>query len=129
MAALTSIKLHKQSQQLELTYTDNRCFKLSAEFLRVQSPSAEVRGHGTPVLQSGKKNVAIQKVEAVGNYAIKLTFDDGHDSGLFTWEYLLDLCEHQDNYWDAYLKSLHEANKSREPDAVVINLMDTKHLH
>jgi DUF971 family protein len=95
----------------------------------VQSPSAEVRGHGTPVLQSGKKNVAIQKVEAVGNYAIKLTFDDGHDSGLFTWEYLLDLCEHQDNYWDAYLKSLHEANKSREPDAVVINLMDTKHLH
>lgn len=124
-----SIKLHKQSQQLELIYNDGRSFRLGAELLRVLSPSAEVRGHGTPVLQFGKKNVSITKIESVGNYAIKLIFDDGHDSGLYTWEYLLDLGEHQDKYWDDYIKALHEAGKSREPDAAVIHLMDPKALH
>ena len=125
----TNIKLHKQSQQLELMYGDQRCFKLSAEFLRVLSPSAEVRGHGTPVLQIGKKNVCITKVEPVGHYAIKLTFDDGHDSGLYSWDYLSELCDHQEQYWDGYLKALHEAGKSREPDAMVVNLMDPGKLH
>jgi DUF971 family protein len=128
-ALLISIKLHTQSQQLELVYADNRHFKLSAEFLRVLSPSAEVRGHGKPVLQFGKKNVAIEKVEQVGNYAIKLTFNDGHDSGLYSWEYLFELCENQDKYWNEYLHSLHAADKSREPDAVVVTLMDPKALH
>jgi DUF971 family protein len=125
----TNIKLHKQSRQLELLYSDGRGFKLDAEFLRVLSPSAEVRGHGNPVLQFGKKNVGIIKVEPVGHYAIKLIFDDGHDSGLYSWDYLLDLCEHQEQYWDDYLKTLHAAGKSREPDAVVVNLMDPSSLH
>lgn len=129
MAAPTFIKLHKQSQQLELVYSNESSFKLSAEFLRVLSPSAEVRGHGTPILQFGKKNVSIIKVEPVGHYAIKLTFDDGHDSGLYTWEYLQNLCEHYDKHWDEYLKMLHDAGKSREPDAVVVNLMDPAKLH
>jgi DUF971 family protein len=129
MTTPTSIKLHKQSQQLELVYSSERSFKLSAEFLRVLSPSAEVRGHGKPILQFGKKKVSIIKVEPVGHYAIKLTFDDGHDSGLYSWEYLQNLCEHYDKHWDEYLKTLHDAGKSREPDAVVVNLMDPKALH
>lgn len=128
-AAPNDIKLHKQSQQLELVYSDGRAFKLSAEFLRVLSPSAEVRGHGTPTLQVGKKNVSIIKVEPVGHYAIKLTYDDGHDSGLYSWDYLLELCEAYEKYWDEYLKALHEAGKSREPDAVVISLINPKELH
>lgn len=125
----TTIKLHKQSQQLELVYSDGRSFKLNAEFLRVLSPSAEVRGHGKPVLQFGKKNVSVTKVEPVGHYAIKIIFDDGHDSGLYSWEYLLNLCEHQEKHWDEYLKTLHDAGKSREPDAAVVNLMDPSKLH
>jgi DUF971 family protein len=125
----TTIKLHKQTQQLELGYRDGAAYHLSAELLRVFSPSAEVRGHGTPVLQVGKKNVAIAKVESVGNYAIKITFDDGHDTGLYSWDYLFELCKNQESYWDNYLEALHSANKSREPDASIVKLVDLKHLH
>ena len=80
----TRIKLNKSSQTLELGYADGQHFALPAEFLRVHSPSAEVQGHGNPILQHGKLNVAITQVQPAGNYALKLTFDDGHDTGLFT---------------------------------------------
>ena len=113
----TEIKLYRKSARLELTYAERKPVVLSAEFLRVHSPSAEVRGHGRgqEVLQSGKKYVAIQHIEAVGNYAIKLNFDDGHDSGIYSWEYLLKLGEQQGSLWKDYLAKLRIAGKSREP--------------
>ena len=109
------IKLHKKSRTLELCY-DSDSFELSAEFLRVHSPSAEVRGHGKgqETLQVKKKFVAINGVEPVGNYALKIIFDDGHDSGLYTWDYLYDLSHNQDAYWDKYLKALADAGESRD---------------
>lgn len=109
------IKLHKKSRTLELVYEDGT-FELTAEFLRVHSPSAEVRGHGigNGVLQTGKKFVALTGVQPAGNYALKLIFDDGHDSGLYTWEYLHDLSHRQQVYWDDYLKQLEAAGASRD---------------
>ena len=91
--------------------------------LRVLSPSAEVRGHGQPVLQTGKKNVQITGIEMVGNYAIKIIFDDGHDSGLYDWNYLYDLCVNKDQHWDDYLKQLHDAGESRDPAVSVVRLI------
>ena len=113
----TEIKLYRKSARLELTYAEGKPVVLSAEFLRVHSPSAEVRGHGRgqEVLQSGKKYVAIQHIEAVGNYAIKLNCDDGHDSGIYSWEYLLKLGEQQGSLWQDYLAKLQEAGQTREP--------------
>ncbi|MBY4678068.1 gamma-butyrobetaine hydroxylase-like domain-containing protein [Marinobacterium arenosum] len=110
-----AIKLHKKSRTLELIYADGS-FELTAEFLRVHSPSAEVRGHGigNGILQTGKKHVALTGVQPAGNYALKLSFDDGHDSGLFTWEYLHDLAHRQDEYWQHYLQQLAEAGASRD---------------
>ena len=84
----TAINLHKASRTLGLTYGPDEVYQLPAEFLRVHSPSAEVQGHGKPILQFGKLNVGLTKIEPAGQYALKLTFDDGHDSGLFTWDYL-----------------------------------------
>jgi len=109
------IRLHKKSRTLELIYDDG-AFELSAEFLRVHSPSAEVRGHGIGqgILQSGKKHVGIRGVEPTGNYALKISFDDGHDSGLYTWEYLYDLAHNQERYWQDYLRQLEAAGKSRD---------------
>ncbi|MDO6563026.1 DUF971 domain-containing protein [Amphritea sp. 1_MG-2023] len=114
------IKLHAKSKTLELIYSDQQQFELSAEYLRVHSPSAEVRGHGVGngVLQTGKQLVGIKGLEAVGNYALKITFDDGHDSGLFTWEYLLDLCQHYDSYWNRYLAELSKAGKTRHANMI-----------
>ena len=111
----SNIKLHKKSKTLELIYDENS-FELTAEFLRVHSPSAEVRGHGigNGKLQTGKKFVAISDVEPAGNYALKIIFDDGHDSGLYTWQYLYTLATQHDQYWDKYLKSLEEAGESRD---------------
>ena len=113
----TEIKLHRKSARLELTYVGRKPVVLSAEFLRVLSPSAEVRGHGRgqEVLQTGKKYVAIKHVEAVGNYAIKLNFDDGHDSGIYSWEYLLELGEQEGSLWQDYLAKLKQAGQTREP--------------
>jgi len=109
------IKLHKKSRTLELVYEDGS-FELPAEFLRVLSPSAEVRGHGigNGVLQTNKKFVALTDIRPAGNYALKLVFDDGHDSGLYTWEYLHDLAHRQQEYWDDYLKQLEAAGESRD---------------
>ncbi|SDT11607.1 DUF971 family protein [Halopseudomonas litoralis] len=119
----SKIKLHKASRTLDLHYADGRHFSLPAEFLRVHSPSAEVRGHGRPVLQTGKQNVALTAVEMAGNYALKLVFDDGHDSGLFSWGYLLELGEQQDKLWQDYLDQLHAAGASRDPDTSVVKVM------
>ena len=110
----SDIKLHKKSRTLELVYPDGT-YELTAEFLRVHSPSAEVRGHGVgnEVLQTGKQFVGIKGVQPSGNYAIKIIFDDGHDSGLYTWDYLRNLCLNHDQYWQTYLQKLQEAGETR----------------
>ncbi|MBB2493804.1 gamma-butyrobetaine hydroxylase-like domain-containing protein [Aquipseudomonas ullengensis] len=118
----TAIKLHKASKLLELEY-DGHSYSLSAEFLRVHSPSAEVQGHGKPILQVGKLGVGLQGLEPAGNYALKLCFDDGHDSGLFTWDYLYQLAIRHDELWTDYLAQLAAAGKSRDPNESVIKLL------
>lgn len=118
----TAIKLHKASRVLELTYAEQR-YTLSAELLRTHSPSAEVQGHGKPVLQYGKLNVGFKGLERAGNYALKIIFDDGHDSGLFTWQYLEELALNQDKIWQEYLQALDAAGKSRDPDESAVRLM------
>ena len=119
----TDIKLHKASKTLSLKYASGEEYQLSAEFLRVHSPSAEVQGHGNPILQFGKIGVGLSKVEPAGQYALKLTFDDGHDSGLFTWDYLYQLAQRQDALWEDYLGELKAAGKSRDPSESVVKLM------
>jgi DUF971 family protein len=117
------IKLHKQSKTLELIY-DTEQFILSCEYLRVYSPSAEVRGHGAgqEVLQTGKINVAIDTISAVGNYALQLVFSDGHDSGIYSWDYLYQMCAHQDVWWQDYLERLDNAGAVRDPDIQVVKI-------
>ncbi len=119
----TDIKLHKASKTLSLKYASGEEYQLPAEFLRVHSPSAEVQGHGKPILQFGKIDVGLSKVEPAGQYALKLTFDDGHDSGLFTWDYLYQLARRQDDLWADYLDELKAAGKSRDPSESVVKLM------
>jgi len=122
----TSIVLHKKSRQLELGYADGEQVLLNAEYLRVFSPSAEVRGHhpSQAVLQHGKKNVAIEAISAVGNYAIQLTFDDGHDSGIYSWQYLRDLADNRETLWHEYLEQLATQGKHRDPEVQVVSLFD-----
>ncbi|WP_283742603.1 DUF971 domain-containing protein [Sideroxydans sp. CL21] len=112
----TEITLHQQSRMLEIAFDDGARFKLPFEFLRVYSPSAEVRGHGPgqETLQVGKRNVMITEVEPAGSYAVKLTFDDGHDTGLYTWEYLHELGKYHDAMWHDYLTKLEAAGESRD---------------
>lgn len=119
------IRLHKQSRTLELQFGDET-FLLPAEFLRVHSPSAEVKGHGPgqAVLQHGKRQVAITQIERAGNYAIKLVFDDGHDTGIYTWEYLYHMGTQQESLWQTYLDALHSAGKTRDAHTSVVRLMD-----
>lgn len=119
----TAINLRKASKTLSLTYGPNEVYGLPAEFLRVHSPSAEVQGHGKPILQFGKQGVGLTKIEPAGQYALKLTFDDGHDSGLFTWEYLYQLAVRQEDLWADYLQELKNAGKSRDPNETVVRLM------
>jgi len=113
----SAIKLHQKSRVLEISFADGKTFPLPCEFLRVYSPSAEVRGHGPgqEVLQAGKKNVEITHIEPVGNYAIQLTFSDGHATGIYSWDLLYDYGLHQEQMWQLYLKRLEEAGVSREP--------------
>ena len=118
----SAIKLHKQSNYLEVHF-DGEVFQLEAEFLRVLSPSAEVRGHGNPVLQTGKLHVALIGVAMVGQYAVKLTFDDGHDSGIYDWNYLHELCHKKAVFWDEYLQSLKAAGATRDPEVSVVKLL------
>ena len=89
----------------------------------MHSPSAEVQGHGNPILQFGKINVGLSKIEPAGQYALKITFDDGHDSGLFTWEYLFQLGARQEELWADYLQELKKAGKSRDPSESIVKLM------
>jgi len=119
----TDIKLHKASKTLSLKYASGEEYHLPAEFLRVHSPSAEVQGHGKPILQFGKIAVGLTKVEPAGQYALKLTFDDGHDSGLFTWEYLYQLGVRQEDLWSDYLAELKAAGKTRDPSQSIVKLM------
>ena len=111
-----AIRLLKKSRLLKLEFDDGSAFELSCEFLRVHSPSAEVRGHapGQSVLQLGKEHVGIDKIEQIGNYALKLCFDDGHDSGLYSWGYLYELGKHQGRYWQQYLAALKQAGHARQ---------------
>lgn len=113
----TAITLHRKSRVLEIAFDDGRNFRLPFEFLRVYSPSAEVRGHGPgqEVLQQGKREVDILAIEAVGNYAIKPQFSDGHDSGLYSWDLLHDLGMRQDALWQAYLDRLQREDGTRDP--------------
>lgn len=119
----TSLNLHKRSKKVSILYPNDETYCLQAEYLRVLSPSAEVRNHGKPVLQTGKLNVGITKIELVGHYAIKLVFDDGHASGLYTWSYLYDLCIHREAHWEGYMKTLYKEGASRCPDTDVITFI------
>lgn len=112
----TDIILHQQSKALEIAFDDGARYTLPAEFLRVYSPSAEVIGHGEgqETLQTGKRNVGIKSVEPVGVYALKINFDDGHNTGLYTWEYLHELGQNQDAMWRDYLAKLEAAGASRD---------------
>lgn len=120
------IKFHSKSQMLELAWNGEPSQQISAELLRVLSPSAEVRGHGVgnEILQFGKKDVRILKLEPTGNYALKITFDDGHDSGLFNWEYLRDLCANTEQHWQGYLDKLNAADKTREAPQIMFKSVD-----
>ena len=127
----SDIRLHKKSATLELGYSDGRRFILEAEFLRVYSPSAEVRGHGQgqEVLQTGKRQVKISKVEPVGNYAVRLHFDDDHNTGIYSWDYLYELALGHEQLWQDYLQRLQAAGASRdalESGVQVVNIMPLK---
>jgi len=113
----TEIKLHQKSRVLEIAYADGKHFSLPYEFLRVYSPSAEVRGHGPgqEVLQIGKQAIEITRIEPVGTYAVQPVFSDGHDTGIYSWDYLYSLGINQDEMWRHYLQRMAEAGASREP--------------
>ena len=112
----TDIKLHQKSKRLELSFADSRIYSFSYEFLRVHSPSAEVRGHSPSqaVLQLDKVSVGVKEVELVGAYALKITFDDGHNTGLYTWDYFRELHDNKEQYWNNYLQKLIEMGHDRE---------------
>ena len=112
----TEISLHKKSRILKITFEDGERFEFSYEFLRVHSPSAEVQGHGPGqgVLQLGKENVVINTIDPVGNYAIQPSFDDGHDTGIYSWETLYDMGKNKDKYWQEYLDKLEAAGHKRK---------------
>jgi DUF971 family protein len=113
----SEIKLHRKSRLLEISFSDGKTFRLPCEFLRVYSPSAEVRGHspGQEVLQTGKKEVNINRIAPVGNYAIQLDFSDGHNTGLYSWDLLYDYGLRQDEMWQRYLDRMEAAGARREP--------------
>ena len=115
-----NLVVHETSKVLEIEYEGGKRYRLPFEFLRVFSPSAEVRGHGPgqETLQTGKRDVSIVTLEPVGHYAVKPTFSDGHDSGLYSWDYLLDLCEHQDEWWERHLQKLKAAGVDRDAPMV-----------
>jgi len=122
------IKLHKEDGSLSLEYSDGSHFTLSGEYLRIHSPSAEVRGHGKgqEILQYGKKDVKVSSLESSGNYALQLTFSDDHDTGIYSWDYLYDLATNHSKYWQNYLAALHDAGKNREVNVQVVQLVDPK---
>ena len=122
-----NIKLHQRSRLLEIGFESGETFQLPCEYLRVHSPSAEVRGHGAgqEVLQLDKHNVNIIAIDPVGNYAVRLVFDDSHDSGLYSWDYLFELGEKRVTKWQDYLTLLNEAGHERQPQENDHYLTDT----
>jgi DUF971 family protein len=114
----TEIKLHKKSRTLEVAFDDGKAFTFTHEFLRVHSPSAEVQGHGPgqEVLQVGKESVDIETLEQVGNYAIQINFDDGHNTGIYAWDTLYRYGENRDAMWQSYLARLEAAGEKRDPN-------------
>ena len=119
----SEIKLQKKSRQISISFDDGSHFELPFEYLRVHSPSADVQGHGPgqEILQKGKENVQVTNIEPVGHYAVRLVFDDGHDTGLYAWDYLYLLCRNREQLWRDYLKRLDQAGAIRDPDVQVIN--------
>jgi len=121
----TALTVHQKSRVLDIAFDDGKSFSIPFELLRVYSPSAEVRGHGQgqEVLQLGKREVGISGVEPVGNYAVQPTFTDGHNTGLFSWDYLYKLGNEQEALWKDYMARLHaagfEGDTGREPGAVL----------
>ena len=113
----TEIRLKKAEKLLDVDFDDGKCFSLPAELLRVESPSAEVQSHsvGGKVTVAGRRHVGIIELEAVGNYAIRIVFDDLHDTGIFSWDYLYQLGENLDRYWHDYLAALEAKGLSRDP--------------
>ena len=113
----TEIRLKQQEKLLEIDFDDGSTFRLPAELLRVESPSAEVQGHGPgqKTLVAGRRHVGILKVEPVGNYAVRLVFDDLHDTGIYSWKYLYELGRNREARWQAYLAALDAQGLSREP--------------
>ncbi len=122
----TNIRLHKTSRTLELEFDDDSNYLLSWEYLRVFSPSAEVKGHGhgQEILQTGKKNVRVTDIKPVGNYAVQLVFDDGHRTGIYSWKYLHELCINEQSYWQDYLGRLEKAGANRDPDVSAVKLFE-----
>ncbi len=120
-----SIKLRRQARELEVQWPDRGADHLSCEYLRVFSPSAELRGHGLPepMLLGGKREVAITKVEPVGRYAVRLVFDDGHDSGIYSWAVLRELADDYERNWSRYLHRLDEHGMSRDRDVVKLSAL------
>lgn len=116
----TEITLHQATRALEISFADGKTFRLPCEFLRVYSPSAEVRGHGPgqEVLQTGKQEVTITAIEPVGQYAIQLRFSDSHDTGIYSWDLLYDYGLRQESMWQDYLQRLRQAGASREAASV-----------
>jgi DUF971 family protein len=114
----TDLKFHRRSRELEVHFADGLNARLSAEFLRVHSPSAEVQGHsaGEGALVTGKEGVNIAAIEPVGRYAVRIVFDDGHNTGLYTWPVLHELCAEHDRKWARYLERLAQAGKPRHPE-------------
>ena len=114
----TDLKYHKRSRELEVRYADGMNARLSAEFLRVHSPSAEVKGHaaGEGILVTDKETVGIAQIEPIGLYAVRIVFDDGHNTGLYTWSYLYEMSSERDRMWARYLERLAQAGKARHPE-------------
>ena len=117
----TALTVHSQSRILEIAFSDSAAFKIPFELMRVYSPSAEVQGHGPgqEILQTGKRDVEIVALEPIGNYAVKPVFSDGHESGLFTWDYLYHLGADQSQLWDDYNRRLQAADVGRDAPMVV----------
>ena len=120
---VTRLHYSRSKRRLEIAFADEAEYQLTAEFLRVFSPSAEVRGHGPgqETLQTGKSSVGSAGIEPVWHYAVQISCDDGHDSGLYSWQYLRDLAEQQDRYWQSYLQQLAAAGKSRDAEVQVLH--------
>jgi DUF971 family protein len=125
----SALKLRQRSRVLELSYADGSVYELPFEYLRVFSPSAEVWGHGQaePNPVGGKREVGVTGAEPIGQYAVRLRFDDGHDTGLFSWDVLHDLATHRDTYWATYVERLAAVNMSRDSDIVKLAALPKKH--